>query len=139
VWQLDRLMGSNPELMERASQLDKWERYRLIEVLDPSTITHYEFFLSRPPLPRADWSTDPALLAAIPELNPCIDGWPSSTVFNADYQIIRLSEADLAFLTACAENTQGRSIQEILTEMPLSIEQVRSLLDQQLLILSPGT
>jgi SAM-dependent methyltransferase len=139
VWQLDRLMGSNPELMERASQLDEWERYRLIEVLDPSTITHYEFFLSRPPLPRADWSTDPALLAAIPEINPCIDGWPSSTVFNADYQIIRLSEEDLAFLTACAENTQGRSIQEILAESSLTVEQVRSLLDQQLLILSPGT
>jgi SAM-dependent methyltransferase len=139
VWQLDRLMGSNPELMERASQLDEWERYRLIEVLDPSTITHYEFFLSRPPLPRADWSTDSALLAAIPELNPCIDGWPSSTVFNADYQIIRLSEEDLAFLTACAENTQGRSIQEILAESSLKVEQVRSLLNQQLLILSPGT
>jgi SAM-dependent methyltransferase len=139
VWQLERLMGSNPELMERASQLDEWERYRLIEVLDPSTITHYEFFLSRPPLPRADWSTDRALLAAIPEINPCIDGWPSSTVFNADYQIIRLSEEDLAFLTACAENTQGRSIQEILAESSLTVEQVRSLLNQQLLILSPGT
>lgn len=138
VWQLDRLLGSNPELMERAAQLDEWERYRLIEILDPSTITHYEFFLSRSPLPRADWSQDSALLAAIPELNPCIDGWPSPTVFNADYQIIRLSDTDLAFLHACAANTQGRSIQKILAESPMPIEQVRSLFDQQLLILSPG-
>jgi SAM-dependent methyltransferase len=140
VWQLDRLIGSNPELIDRASQLDEWERYRLIEILDPSTITHYEFFLSRPPLPRADWSADAALLGAIPELNPCIDGWPSPTVFNADYQIIRLSEEEIAFLNACETNIQNnRSVRDILTEVPLTVEQVRSLLDQQLLLLSPGT
>ena len=41
---LHRLGGTAPELLERASQLSERQRYRLIELLDPSAITHYEFF-----------------------------------------------------------------------------------------------
>jgi SAM-dependent methyltransferase len=139
MWKLDRLLGSNPELIERAAHLNEWERYRLIEILDPSSVTHYEFFLGRAPLPRADWSQDQTLLSAIPELNPCIDGWPGNCVFNADYQIIRLSETEMAFLEACDANSTGssRTTQAILSEVNLSINEVRSLLDQQLLLLSP--
>ncbi|MFN9173132.1 MAG: class I SAM-dependent methyltransferase, partial [Synechocystis sp.] len=48
-WQLDRLLGKAPDLMERAKTLGERERYRLIELLDPE-ITHYEFFLAKPPL-----------------------------------------------------------------------------------------
>ncbi len=141
MWKLDRLLGSNPELIDRAAHLNEWERYRLIEILDPSSVTHYEFFLGRAPLPHNDWSQDELLLSAIPELNPCIDGWPSNCLFNADYQIVRLSEADVAFLSACDANSAAtpRSIQEILTEVEISVEDVRSLLNQQLLLLSPKT
>ncbi|BAY25029.1 hypothetical protein NIES2100_48290 [Calothrix sp. NIES-2100] len=46
---------------------------RLIELLNPE-VTHYEFFLGRPAIALADWSDDNALLAAIPERNPCMDG-----------------------------------------------------------------
>src|SRR6476469_7200658 len=82
-WQLERLLGKAPELVERAQGLSDREKYRLIELLDPESVTHYEFFLSRPPLPKADWSEDAALLlAAIPERSPCMDGWPSQCLFN---------------------------------------------------------
>jgi SAM-dependent methyltransferase len=138
IWQLERLVGSNPDLMERAAHLGEWERYRLIELLDPESITHYEFFLGRSPLPRADWSQDKTLLAAIPELDPCLDGWPNRCLFNSDYQIVNLSEAEHAFLSACEANTQDpkRAVAELLSEHSVSIEEMRSLLDRKLVILS---
>jgi hypothetical protein len=115
------------------------EKYRLIELLDPESVTHYEFFLARPPLPKADWSEDAALLAAIPERSPCMDGWPSQCLFNYDYQITNLSPVEFEFIQACDANTsQQRTVQEILAELPLKVDQVRSLLDQQLILLTPG-
>ncbi|MFP4103117.1 class I SAM-dependent methyltransferase, partial [Coleofasciculus sp.] len=126
-WQLDRLLGKNPELMERASGLSDRERYRLIELLDPD-VSHYEFFLGRPPLPKVDWSKDEELLAAIPERNPCMEGWPSQCLFNYDYQIINLSDTEFAFLQACDENSsQQRTVAEILRDVELGLDGVRSL------------
>jgi SAM-dependent methyltransferase len=144
-WQIERLLGKNPELMERAKGLsdraaspkDDRQHYRLIELLDPE-VTHYEFFLGRPPLPKADWSSDDALIAAIPERNPCMDGWPSKCLFNYDYQIVNLSEEEFQFLQACDANSdQHRTMGEILSGMQLGLEGVRSLLNQQLIVLTP--
>ncbi len=135
-WQLDRLLGKNPGLMERASGLSDREQYRLIELLD-TDLSHYEFFLGRPPLPKVDWSQDQELLAAIPERNPCMEGWPSQCLFNYDYQIINLSDAEFAFLQACDENSsQQRTVAEILRDVELGLDGVRSLQQQQLIILS---
>ena len=138
VWQLERLLGENPDLMDRATDLDEWERYRLIELLDPESVTHYEFFLGRLPLLQSDWSQDECLLAAVPSLNPCINGWPSRCLFNADYQVIDLSETDAAFLTA-AEAAKGLSVADIMAQTQVSLQQVRTLLQQQLLLLTPGS
>jgi SAM-dependent methyltransferase len=136
-WQKERLLGKDPALIERAAHLSEREVYRLIELLDPE-VTHYEFFLGRPPLPKADWSSDDALLAAIPQRNPCMDGWPSQCVFNYDYQIVKLSEAEFAFLQACDVSSAGqRTTREILADVQLGIEEVRSLLTQQLILLTP--
>ena len=133
-WQLERLLSRAPELMERALELSDVERYRLIELLDPE-VSHYEFFLSRPPLPQADWSADDKLLAAIPERNPCLDGFPSNCVFNYDYQIVNLSAIELEFLQRCDSSS---TVAEILAVVPLELESVRSLQLQQLIILTPG-
>lgn len=146
-WQLERLLGKNSELMERAEKLSDRERYRLIELLEPEAVTHYEFFLGRPPLTKADWSSDEALLAAIPERSPCMDGWPSKSLFNFDYQIIKLSEKEFEFLQACDENStpsnlpykgKARTVGEILAGVGLGLEEMRSLLHQQLIMLTPG-
>jgi SAM-dependent methyltransferase len=132
-WQLERLLAKAPELVARANELSDRQRYRLIELLDPE-VTHYEFFLARPPLPKPDWSNDHTLLAAIPELNPCIDGFPSQCIFNGDYQIIKLSPVELEFLQQCNAHT---TIADILDKVELSLGSVRTLIKQQLLLLTP--
>ncbi len=130
-WQIGRLLDKAPELMERVANLGEIQRYRLIELLDPE-VTHYEFFLSRPPLPKADWSADNDLLTAICERNPCMDGFPSQCVFNYDYQIVNLSPQELKFL----QSWNGVStVDEILTDSSLGLDGVRRRLLQQLLIL----
>ncbi|ALF56460.1 hypothetical protein ACX27_19560 [Nostoc piscinale CENA21] len=131
-WQLDRLLGKAPELIERAENLSERQLYRLIELLDPE-VTHYEFFLGRPPLAKADWSSDDKLLSAIPELNPCIDGFPSQCIFNYDYQIVNLSTAEFEFMQAC--NGQA-TVGEILANVQLSLDGVRTLIKQQLVMLT---
>ncbi len=138
-WRLERLLGKAPALLERATELSDRAVYRLIELLDPE-VSHYEFFLGRLPLPKADWSSDDALLAAFPERNPCMDGWPSRCLFNYDYQIVNLSEVEFEFLQACDANSDGqRTVGEILTDVQLGLEGVRSLQSQQLILLTPGS
>lgn len=131
-WQLERLLAKAPELIQRAAELSASQRYRLIELLDPE-VTHYEFFLSCPPLPKADWSEDKAILVAIPERNPCMDGFPSQCVFNYDYQIVNLSATQLKFLQKC----EGKlTVGEILSSVQLELNQVRELMEKQLIILA---
>lgn len=138
-WQLERLLGESSELIGRAEGLSDRERYRLIELLDPEAVTHYEFFLARPPIPKADWSSDKALLTAIPERNPCMDGWPNKCLFNYDYQIVNLSEKEFAFLQACDTNSAlQRTVEDILSRVHLGLDGVRSLLNQQLIVLTPA-
>ncbi|MBD1856218.1 MULTISPECIES: class I SAM-dependent methyltransferase [Leptolyngbya] len=134
-WEASRLFNQ-PDLLERADKLSDQERYRLIELLDPESVTHYEFFLSRGELPKSDWSSDEALLQAIPERSPCMDGWESRCLFNYDYQIINLAEDEFEFLKACDGN-QTQSVQEILSTVSISIDKVRSLQEQQLILLTP--
>ncbi|MGE5656056.1 MAG: class I SAM-dependent methyltransferase [Actinomycetota bacterium] len=139
-WQLERLFGKNPVLMEQAAGLNERQRYRLIELLDPE-ITHYEFFLGRPPLPHPDWSDDQVLLKAKPELSPCLHGWPSQQVFDYNYKVVDLSRAEFEFLQACqggeSEGASGKTVEEILQGVELGLEGVRPLLSQQLILLTP--
>jgi SAM-dependent methyltransferase len=140
-WDLERLLGKAPELVERAKELsdacgrlNQRQLYRLIELLDPE-VTHYEFFLGRPPLVKTDWSDDNTLSAAIPELNPCIEGFPSQCFFNYDYQIVNLSVAELEFMQKCDANS---TVAEILAGVELGLDRVRTLGQQQLILLTPA-
>ncbi len=134
-WELERLIGESDELMERANKLSDRQRYRLTELLDPENITHYEFFLGKPPLTKIDWSKDELLLTAIPELHPCLYGWPSQSLLNYDYQPVNLTDAEYQFLQECKGN---KTVQEILTKVSLELEGVRSLQKRQLVILNPS-
>lgn len=140
-WNVERLLGKQPELMERAKQLSDRQRYRLIELLDPE-VTHYEFFLTRPPLAIADWSNDEALKAAYPEISPCLHGWPSTQVFDYNYQIVDFSPAEFEFLQACetanSSETAKKTIAEILAKVDLDLDGVRSLQKRQIILLSPA-
>ncbi|MFS0519651.1 class I SAM-dependent methyltransferase [Nostoc sp. UIC 10607] len=132
-WDLERLLGKAPELVERAKDLSDRQVYRLIELLDPE-VTHYEFFLGRPPLIKSNWSDDNALLAAIPELNPCLQGFPSQCFFNYDYQIVNLSVAEFEFMQRCDANSR---VADILPVGQLGLDGVRRLVQQQLILLTP--
>ena len=135
-WNLARLIGKSPELMTRAKDLSDREYYRLIELLDPS-LTHYEFFLTRPPLPKIDWSDDEMLLKAIPKRHPCMEGYPGRNFFNYDYQMVKISEAELDFLQACDNNLEAKlTVKELLSNRDLDLTEVRSLQQRQLIILS---
>ncbi|MHC5611047.1 MAG: class I SAM-dependent methyltransferase [Nostoc sp.] len=133
-WDLERLLGKAPELVERAKDLSERQLYRLIELLDPE-VTHYEFFLGRPPLIKADWTDDKALLTATPELNPCIQGFPSQCLFNYDYHIVNLSVAEFEFMQKCDSNS---TVAEILAGVELGLDGVKTLLQQQLILLTPA-
>ncbi|MDJ0619530.1 MAG: class I SAM-dependent methyltransferase [Calothrix sp. MO_192.B10] len=131
-WDIERLLGKAPELIERAKGLSDRQLYRLIELLDPE-ISHYEFFLSRPPLNKNTWSDDAVLIKAIPERHPCMEGWPSQSIFNYDYQVVKLSDAEFEFLQGC----NGKStVAEILNNVGLDLDEVRKIQQKQLIILS---
>lgn len=136
-WQLDRLLGQAPAALTRAERLTPRQRYRLIELLD-TDVAHYEFFLGREPLPHHTWTDDAELLAAIPERHPCMDGWPSQCLFNYDYQIVKLTDPEFAFLQACDTNTDGKTVAQLQAIAPLDLNQVRHLQTQQLILLTPS-
>ena len=137
-WQLDRLLGNAPEVLEKAKQLSQSEQYRLLELLDPEGATHYEFFLSKPPLQQWDWSGDDEFLAAIPERHPCLEGWESQTLFNADYQLVSLSEEQFQLLKSIDRNVEKQlSLEEILQQTKVTLKDARSLHQQKLITLIP--
>jgi len=137
-WELGRLLGASDWLLARAEGLSERQRYRLVELLDPHSATHYEFFLARPPLPRYDWQDDLALLAAIPERHPCLEGWPSTCLFNSDYEIVQLTEPELTFLQACDRNSREQQpLAALLAASSFPLAEVRRLWQQRLLLLSP--
>ncbi|MFM7576512.1 MAG: SAM-dependent methyltransferase, partial [Microcystaceae cyanobacterium] len=129
------LFGNAPELMERAQALSERDRYRLIEVLDPE-ITHYEFFLAKPPFLLQDWTEDQTLLAAQPEPHPCLTGWPSQSLFDYDYQPVELTETEFAFLQGCDQNP-GVTVGQLQQSLGISLDIVRSLHQRQLILLTP--
>jgi len=143
-WRLEALLGKEPELLKRAEGLSDRQRYRLLELLNPSAVTLYEFFLGRPPLPSVDWSEDEVLLNAIPDRNPCMDGWESRCLFNEDYQIVNLSEEAFAFLQACdanatvSEPSHRQTIRALLSKLDINLAQVRALWHQRLMLLTPA-
>jgi 2-polyprenyl-3-methyl-5-hydroxy-6-metoxy-1,4-benzoquinol methylase len=132
-WNLERLLGKSPELMARTAALSERDRYRLVELLDPE-ITHYEFFLSKPPLTTVNWAENDLLLAAIAERHPCMTGWESRSLFNYDYQPIELNEAEFRFLQTCDRGK--KTVKEILETVAMNLDDVRSLQQRQLIVLS---
>jgi len=135
-WELERLMGKNNDLMNRAKNLTPQQRYRLIELLDPDPITHYEFFLAKPPFIRQNWQDDELLKQSYPELNPCMLGWESKSLFNYQFQPITISDDEFIFMQYCNSN-QGLTVGDILAQVNFTLDQVRSLIKKQLIMLTP--
>lgn len=137
TWRLDRLVGSDSSLLERSQHLSERDRYRLIEALDPE-ITHFEFFLARPPLSRQDWQDDQQLARATVRRNPCMEGWPSRSIFDHNYQILSLTDSEYALLQFCDAATTPPTVSAAiaeLAELPMTLDQIRDLQQRQLILL----
>jgi len=139
-WDLSRLIGTDAELCDRAAQLSDRERYRLVELLDPE-LSHYEFFLARPPFQPSTWADDTKLQQAKPQISPCLQGWPSRSLFDANYQITELSETEFQIMQAI--DAGAPTVQACLERLaPTEINQtenlntVRQLVDRQLILLA---
>ena len=133
VWDPARLLHG--ELLERASGLSDLERWRLVEELDPD-ISHVEFFLTKGPLLRDDWSDDALLLQRSAERNRCLWGWPSTDLFGPDLMPLTLEPEDLELVLAW-ERQPGVSLAELpLAEDPARrCTRMRTLLARRVLLL----
>jgi SAM-dependent methyltransferase len=138
TWDLSRVLGKSPELLENSQGLSELEQYRLVELLDPESATHFEFFLARKSeIPTNDWSDDAALRSATAVLGTCINGWPGMWVMDRDYFPIGLSDEDYAFLTAVTESG-GAAVGDAVDKSGISLAAVRSLVVKQLILLTPA-
>jgi SAM-dependent methyltransferase len=131
VWQLERLLGSNPELLTRAETLDERDRYRLIELLD-TDISHYEFFLARPPLPHFEARNADAWQQTIPQHHPCLDGWPARAIFDPDYQLLKFRDEEFDLMSAC----DGQTPVPDLLAQGFALPTLRSLLQKRAIVLA---
>jgi SAM-dependent methyltransferase len=137
VWDPARLLQG--ELLERAQALPPLQQWQLVEDLDPD-ISHFEFFLAKPPLKRWSWEDDAALLAAAGQRNPCLWGWPGAALLDSDMAPLDLTADGLALM-------QALELAPALTpigRLPLGWSEgqiasvARNLLAQRVLLLQPG-
>ncbi|MEB3158294.1 MAG: class I SAM-dependent methyltransferase [Synechococcus sp.] len=133
VWDPSRLLEG--ELLERAQVLSPFEQWLLVEELDPD-ISHFEFFVSAKAVETETWSDDNALLAACGERQPCLWGWPSTSLLGPDFEPISLDEASLTLLKA-VEDHPGTPLQSLgLGSETVAI--ARDLWTRRLLLLRPS-
>jgi SAM-dependent methyltransferase len=135
VWDLQALLGQDETLWSRSQNLALRQQYQLAELLNPDFFSHYEFFLAKPPYQRETWSDDQSLLAATVERHPCMEGWPSASFFNYNYEIVNLTPEEEAFMQAC-DREPGQTVSAVMQTASLPLEQVRHLQEQQLILLS---
>jgi len=137
VWDPARLLQG--ELLERAQALPPLQQWQRIEDLDPD-ISHFEFFLAKPPLRCWNWDNDAALLAAAGQRNPCLWGWPGSALLDSDMAPLDLSADGLALMQALEQAPADTPIGRL--ALGWSEGQIaavaRELLAQRVLLLQPG-
>ncbi|MCS7031226.1 MAG: methyltransferase domain-containing protein [Gloeomargarita sp. SKYG116] len=125
-WQLERLLSPMPELLAAARALPPQQQYELVEALDPE-LTHFEFFLGRPPLQR--WQG--ALEQMIPVRSTCLTGWPGRSLLDYDYQPVDLTPLEYDILS---QATGDLTVAELLSRVPSATpEHIRDLQQRQLL------
>jgi hypothetical protein len=136
VWDPGRLLQG--ELLERAKALPPLQQWQLVEDLDPD-ISHFEFFLAKPPLRRWSWDDDAAVLASAGQRNPCLWGWPGAALLDSDMAPLDLSADGLALMQALDQAPSGTPIGRLPMAWPeVQIASVaRELLDQRVLLLQP--
>jgi SAM-dependent methyltransferase len=128
------LFGDHEELMHRVMQLSDADRWRLVELLDPERITHFEFFLVKDPFDDEDL-TDAEIIDGIPEWSECAFGSPSELVLDRDYLPVSLSSEQVAFAQRVAADAMAaptlaerKRTGEIMELSACSLEEIRMLI-----------
>ena len=103
VWDPARLLQG--ELLERARSLPQLDQWLLVEELDPE-ISHFEFFVSPAPVSCKRWDDDHELLAACGERQPCVWGWPSTSMLGPDLEPLSIEPEALELLKAVDQQPQ---------------------------------
>ena len=153
VWDLERLLGSDPEVLAKAKALPQREQWRLAEILDPDTFTHYEFFLKKGKVTKKDWSaaSEADMHQAFAIRQAGLQPWPSDRVFDESFNQIHLTEAEYELLQKCAQDPtveltewgdeeEPRQLKDIIAEMdkkPTKEEILRLLKLEFLFLRSP--
>ena len=130
VWNPARLLKG--ELLSRAKALTPSAQWALVEQLDPE-ISHFEFFLSAEPIRPLSWDDDERLLGASARRQPCLWGWPSTSLLGPDFEPQVLTEEAFELLSL-VENNPGVKLGSLHSaENTASI--ARDLLQRKLLLL----
>ncbi len=134
VWDPARLLQGEP--LERAQALSDRQRWQLVEELDPD-ISHFEFFLARPPLPRRPGENDAELLNLAGERNRCLWGWPSTSLLGPDLQPLDLEPGDVKLLQALEQAPQGTRLGDLNLDLDPQerLTRIRRLRDLAVLLL----
>lgn len=134
VWDPARLLKG--ELLERARSLPQLEQWLLVEELDPD-ISHFEFFVSPQAVSCQQWDDDQLLLNATAERQPCLWGWPSTSMLGPDLEPLSVDPEALELLKA-VDQQPGTPLHALgFGDQTLAL--VRQLLERRLLLLSPGS
>jgi hypothetical protein len=73
-----------------------------------------------------------------------MEGWPSQSIFDHNYQIISLDQTEFEFLQACdshnghAAAQPQASVADLLSQSGASLEEVRQMQQRQLILLKPS-
>jgi hypothetical protein len=106
VWELERLLGKDPDVLAKAKALPQRQQWRLAEILDPDTFTHYEFFLVKGKVEKKDWvaASEEELHEAFGIRQAGLQPWPSDRVFDESFNQIHLTDAEYELLQKCAQD-----------------------------------
>ena len=138
IWRLNTLLQG--EALERARALPDRQQWQLIEALN-TDISHFEFFLGKPPLPNHTWNCNEDLLAATAQRNPCLWGWPGARLLDPDLEPMDLDQEEVNLLKAI-DAAPSQSLQHLVdaddgrSRTGLG-EQVRRLWKRRLVLLRP--
>lgn len=137
TWDVSRLLGSDERLMKLAEGIrSDMDRYKLVELLDPEAITHFEFFLAKDPAPPKNvWDDDATLNAASANMSTCTFGWPGKVIMDRDYYPVQLSEDQESFLKAVNDNP-GITVADACASGDVALDAVRQLVKQGIVLLS---
>lgn len=141
VFDIWRLIGKDEELLvSKVSSLSERERYKLVELLDPDNMTHFEMFLAKETFTKFSW-TDQLLRTAKVEVSSCLQGWPSQHLLDKDYRPLTLSTCEYNFMQTAwkwyQETGQHPTIGQVLEQSYLETQDILSLVDRVLILLDP--